>query len=213
MSLGSSEDDIQYIEPKDLSLRVTIAPQLSHQENYPSDKENRPPRTSYLRSTRLDDDDLSNTDGIFDLEFLTPAPALADLRVKPLAVRVKQLTNIRYDRSLPADLTTTIQAANTRLDTDVRVANKRLAAAAKAQQEKEQKEKEIEEPQQIATAHALALLAAIKQDAFDDGTCPSDVHQRLNFLYQQMRSHWACPQSPINECDTATTSVTGCWES
>ena len=183
MSLSSSEDDIQYVEPKDLPFGVTIAPQLSRQEDYPSDKENRLPR-SYLRSTQLNDDDLSDTDGIFDLEFPVPTPALADLRVKPLAVRVEQLTNIRYDRSLPADLTTTIQAADTRLDVAVQVADERLAAAAKAQQEKEQKEKEIEEYQQITTNHALALLAATKQDASDDGTCPSDVRQGLNFLYQ-----------------------------
>ena len=61
--------------------------------------------------------------------------------------------------------------------------------AAKAQQEKEQKEKEIEEQQQLATAHALALLTATEQDTSNDGTCSSNVHQRLNFLYQRMRSH------------------------
>ena len=178
MSLGSSEDNIQYVKPKDLPSGVIIAPQLSCQKDYPSDKENRPPR-SYLRSTQLDDDDLSDTDSIFDLEFPASTPALADPRVKPLVVRVEQLTNVRYDRSLPADLTATIQAADTRLDATVRVADGRLTAAAKAQQEEEQKEIEIEKYQQLATDHALALLAAAKQDASDDRTCPSDVRQGL----------------------------------
>ena len=209
MSLGSSEDDIQYIEPKDLPFGVTIAPQLSRQEDYPSDKENCPPR-SYLQSTQLDNDDLSDTDGIFNLEYPAPTPALADPRAKPLAVRVEQLTSVQYDQTLPADLIATIQAADTRLDAAVRVADERLAAAAKVQQEKEQKEKEIEEQQQIATARALALLAVAKQDASDNGTRPSDVRQGLNFFYQRMRSHWACPQSPIDECDT-TTATTSQW--
>ena len=36
MSINSSKDSVQYIEPENLP-GVTIAPQLSRQEDYPSD--------------------------------------------------------------------------------------------------------------------------------------------------------------------------------
>ena len=37
---SSSSDSIQYIEPQQLHTGVSAAPQLDHQEDYPSDKEN-----------------------------------------------------------------------------------------------------------------------------------------------------------------------------
>ena len=97
MFINSSEDSVQYIEPENLP-RVTITPQLSCQEEYPSDKENRLSRTTHLQFTRWDNiSNLSDTDRIYDLECPVPTPALVDPRPKPLEVRYERLEHIHYD--------------------------------------------------------------------------------------------------------------------
>ena len=54
---SSSSDSIQYIKPQQLSNGVSAAPQLDHQEDYSSDKENRLLVAPLLRATRLDNND------------------------------------------------------------------------------------------------------------------------------------------------------------
>ena len=62
MSISSSgSDSIQYIEPQQLHTRVSAAPQLNHQEDYSSDKENCQLVAPLLRAVRLNDNDDNNS--------------------------------------------------------------------------------------------------------------------------------------------------------
>ena len=54
---SSSSDSIQYNDPQQLHTRVSTVPQLNHQEDYLSDKENRQLAAPLLQAARLDDND------------------------------------------------------------------------------------------------------------------------------------------------------------
>ena len=114
---SSSSDSIQYIEPQHLHAGVSATPQLDRQEDYTSDKENRLLAAPLLRAARLnDDDDDSDVDCLYEVDRPRPTPLVADPRTEPLEVRYEKLQSVQYDRGLSAEQSTTIQAADTRLN-------------------------------------------------------------------------------------------------
>ena len=216
---SSSSDSIQYIEPQQLHTRVSSAPQLNRQEDYSSDKENRQLVAPLLQAVRLDnddDDDDSDINCLYKVDQPRPPPSVTDPRTKPLKVRYERLQSVQYNRGLSHEQSTTIQAADAHLNAVIHNADLQLlaaAAAAAADQEEEEEEEEKEETsaQQLATSQAAAILAAACQGAITNGHLSADVCTRVTFLYQCMRTHWVCPQSPLDQVDlsasTASSSV------
>ena len=143
---SSSSDSIQYIEPQRLHTEVSATPQLDLQEDYTSDKENRLLAAPLLRAARLDDDDDdSNIDCLYEVDRPRPPPSVADPRSKPLKVRYERLQSVQYDKGLSYKQSTTIQAANARLNAAIHNTDLQLlaaAAAAAADEEEEEEEKE-----------------------------------------------------------------------
>ena len=207
---SSSSDSIQYIEPQKLSNGVSAAPQLSHQEDYTSDKENRLLEAPLLQAARLDnDDDDSDVDCLYEVDRPGPTPSVTDPRTKPLEVRYERLQSIQYNRGLSHKQSMTIQVANAHLNAAIHNADLQLlaAAAAAAADEEEEEEKEETSAQQLATSQAAAILAAAHQGALTNGHTFANVHTRLTFLYQHMCAHWICPQSPLDQVDLSTSSA------
>ena len=144
---SSSSDSIQYIEPQQLHTRVSTAPQLDHQEDYPSDKENHQLAAPLLRAVRLDDnDDDSDIDCLYEVDRPRPPPSVADLRTKPLEVRYERFQSVQYNRGLSHKQSATIQATDAHLNTVTNNADLQLltAAAAAAADEEEEEEEEKE---------------------------------------------------------------------
>ena len=145
---SSSSDSIQFVEPQRLRAGISATPQLSHQEDYTSDKENRLLEAPLLRTTRLDDDDDdSNDDCLYKVDRPGPTPSVVDPRTKPLEVRYERLQSVQYDRGLSHEQSATIQAADARLNAAIHNADLQLlaAAAAAAAADKEEEEEEKEE--------------------------------------------------------------------
>ena len=206
---SSSSSSIQYIEPQQLSNGVSAAPQLDCQEDYSSDKENRLLAAPLLQATRLDDDDdNSNVDCLYKVDQPRLPPSVADPRTKPLEVRYERLQSIQYDRGLSYKQSTTIQAADAQLNAAIHNTDLQLlAAAAAADKEEEEEEKEETSAQQLATSQAATILATAYQGALTNGHTSADVRTGLTFLYQCMRAHWICPQSPLNQVDLSALSA------
>ena len=102
----------------------------------------------------------------------------------------------------------TIQATDTHLNAAIHNADLQLLAAAAAaadQEEEEEEEKEETSAQQLATSQAAAILTAAHQGAITNGHLFTNVRTRLTFLYQHMRAHWVCPQSPLDQVDPSAT--------
>ena len=199
---SSSSDSIQYIKPQQLSNGVSATPQLGHQEDYSSDKENHLLVAPLLRAARLNNNDNdSDVDCLYEVDRPRPPPSVADPKTKPLKVRYERLQSIQYDRGLSYEQSVTIQAANARLNAAIHNTDFQLLAAA-ADEEEEEEEKEETSAQRLATSQATAILAATRQGALTNGHTSADVHTRLTFLYQHMRTHWICPQSPLDQVVT-----------
>ena len=105
----------------------------------------------------------------------------------------------------------TIQATDTQLNAAIHNADLQLltaaAAAAAADEEEEEEEKEETSAQRLATSQATAIYAAAHQGALTNGHTSADVRIRLTFLYQCMRAHWICPQSPLDPVDLSALSA------
>ena len=172
---SSSSDSIQYIKPQKLSNRVSAAPQLSHQEDYTSNKENCLLEAPLLRATRLDDNDDndSDTDCLYKVNRPRPTPSVADPRTKPLEVRYERLQSVQYNRGLSHEQSATIQAADACLNAAIHNADLQLLTAA-ADEEEEEEEKEETSAQRLATSQAAAIYAAAHQGALTNGHTSAD---------------------------------------
>ena len=208
---SSSSDSIQYIEPQHLHAGVSAAPQLDHQEDYTSDKENRLLAAPLLRAARLDNNDNdSDVDCLYEVDRPGPTPSVADPRTKPLEVRYERLQSVQYDQGLSHEQSATIQAADAQLNAAIHNSDLQLlaaAAAAAADEEEEEEEKEETSAQRLATSQATPLLAAARQGALTNGHTSADVRTGLTFLYQHMRAHWISPQSPLDQVDLSASSA------
>ena len=119
-----------------------------------------------------------------------PTPSVADPRTKPLEVRYKRLQSVQYDRGLSHEQSTTIQAADARLNAAIHNADLQLlaaAAAAAADEEEEEEEKEETSAQQLAISQAAAIHAAARQGALTNGHTSAD--------------------SPLDEVDLSTSTA------
>ena len=163
MSISSSSDSIEFIEPQRLHAGISATPQLSRQEDYTSDKENRFLEAPLLRATRLnDDDDDSDVNCLYEVDRPGSTPSVADPRSKPLEVRYERLQSVQYDKGLSYEQSTTVQATDTRLNAAIHNADLQLLAAAAADEEEEEEEKEETSAQRLATSQATAILAAAR---------------------------------------------------
>ena len=211
---SSSSNSIQYIEPQRLHAGVSATPQLDHQEDHTSDKENCLLEAPLLQAARLDDDDDdSDVNCLYEVDRPRPPPSVADPRTKPLEVRYERLQNVQYDKGLSYEQSATIQATDAQLNAAIHNADLQLlaaaaaAAAAAADKEEEEEEKEETPAQRLATNQAAAIYAAAHQGALTNGHTSADVRTGLTFLYQRMCAHWICPQSPLDQVDLSASSA------